>query len=71
VFPSQVLVVGDVFAEKPFQMAFIEGNDVFEQLPPATAHPTFGDAILPGTQKTLSNTVSLGLGCLRPNATSC
>ena len=31
-----------------FQMAFVEDNDAVEQLPPATAHPALGDAILPG-----------------------
>jgi len=65
------VVVGNVFSEQAFQVPFIERDDVIEQFSAAAAHPTFGDAILPGTQKTLSNTVSLGLGCLRPNATSC
>ena len=44
-----LLVVADVLREQPFQMAFIEGDDVVQQVASAAAHPALGDAILPGT----------------------
>ena len=43
------VVVGNVFSEQAFQVPFIERDDVIQQFSPAAAHPTLGDAILPGT----------------------
>jgi hypothetical protein len=42
------VVVEDVFGKYPLQMAFIDGNDVIQQVTAATADPAFRDAILPG-----------------------
>ena len=42
------VVIADVFREQPFQMAFIERDDVVQQVPAAASHPELGDAILPG-----------------------
>jgi hypothetical protein len=55
VFPSRfqdVCDLGDsrnVFTEQAFQMAFIEGDDVIQQVAAAAAYPALGDTILPGT----------------------
>ena len=49
------VVVADVFREQPFQMAFIERDDVVQQVPAAASHPAFGDAILPGAFKGSAN----------------
>jgi hypothetical protein len=42
------VVVGNVLAEQPFQMTFIDRDNVIEQVAAAAAHPTFGDTVLPG-----------------------
>ena len=42
------VVVADVLREHPFQMAFIECDDVVQQVPAAASHPALGEAILPG-----------------------
>jgi hypothetical protein len=41
------VVVGNLRAEQPLQLAFIDRDDVIQQVAPATADPAFGDAILP------------------------
>jgi hypothetical protein len=46
---SIFVVVGKVFTEQPFQMPFIERDDVIQQFSAAATHPTLRDAILPGT----------------------
>jgi hypothetical protein len=43
------VVVGNVLAQQPFQMTFIEGDDVIQEVTAAAAHPALRDAILPGT----------------------
>jgi len=44
-----VVIVIDVTREQPLQMRFADGNHVVQQLATATADPSFGDPILPGT----------------------
>ncbi len=42
-----LLIVGDVFADQPPQVAFVERNDMVEKFSATTSHPAFGDAVLP------------------------
>ena len=42
------LIVPHVIANKPAQMLFVQRDDVVQDLPSATSHPAFRDAILPG-----------------------
>ena len=46
-------MVGNVFTEQAFQVPFIERDDVIQQFSAAAAHPTLGDAILPGACENL------------------
>ena len=39
------VVVTDVFSEQPFQMTFIDRDDMVQQVPTATSHPALRDAI--------------------------
>lgn len=41
------VMVADVFREQPFKMAFVESDDVIQQVAAAAANPAFRDAILP------------------------
>lgn len=41
-----LMVVADVFRKQPPEMAFIEGNDVIQQVTPAAFHPTLRYTIL-------------------------
>jgi hypothetical protein len=41
------VVVADVLGEQPFQMTFIDCDDMVQQAPTATFHPALRDAILP------------------------
>ena len=41
------VVVADVLIEQPFQMTFIECDDVVQEVAAAAFHPALGDAILP------------------------
>ena len=41
------VVVADVLIEQPFQMAFMECDDVVQEVAAAAFHPALGDAILP------------------------
>ena len=43
------VVVGNVFGQQPFQVTFIEGNDVVQEVAAATAHPALRNTVLPGT----------------------
>lgn len=40
------VVVGDVFVHQAFQMSLAEDDHMVEQVPPAAADPTLGNAIL-------------------------
>ena len=42
-----LVVVADVFREQTFQMAFIHGNDVIQQISSAAFNPTLRYTILP------------------------
>ena len=42
------LVIADVFRKQPFQMAFIERDDMVQQVAAAASHPALRRAILPG-----------------------
>src|ERR1017187_400399 len=44
-----LVVVADVFREQPFQMAFVNCDDVIQQISSATLDPTLRHAVLPGT----------------------
>ena len=41
------MVVADVFREQPFQMVFIERDDMIQQVVAAASNPALGDPILP------------------------
>ena len=43
------VVVGNVLAEQTFEMAFVDGNNVIQQVTAAAAHPALRDPVLPGT----------------------
>jgi hypothetical protein len=45
------VVVGNVFGQQPFQVTFIEGNDVVQEVAAATAHPALRNTVLPGTSE--------------------
>ena len=53
------MVIADVLVHQAFQMAFIESDNVVEQIAAAVADPTLGDTVLPRTAET---------GSLGPNA---
>ena len=42
-----VVVVADVFSQQPFQMAFIERDDMVQQVPTAASNPALRQAVLP------------------------
>jgi hypothetical protein len=42
-----VVMISDVFANQPSEMAFIQSDDVVEKLSPAASDPPFGESILP------------------------
>ena len=46
-----LVVVRNVLAQQAFQMAFVEGNDVIQEVTAAAAHPALGDTVLPGTSE--------------------
>ena len=46
-----LVLVADVFREQPLQMAFIEYDDVVQEVAAAAFHPALGDAILPGASE--------------------
>ena len=48
---SVFLVIADVLRQQAFQMALVQGDDMVQQIAPATLHPAFGCAVLPGTFK--------------------
>ena len=43
-----LLMIGDVLANEPVQMGFIQRNDVIEKFRTAASDPSFGSPILPG-----------------------
>src|SRR5947209_17405092 len=43
-----LMVVGHVCSNQPVEMAFVQRDDVVEQLAPAAAHPALREAVLPG-----------------------
>ena len=45
------VVVADVLIEQPFQMAFMECDDVVQEVSAAAFHPALRDASLPGALK--------------------
>jgi hypothetical protein len=44
-----LVVITDVFREQPFQMAFIHGDNMVQQVSSATFDPTLRHTVLPGT----------------------
>lgn len=46
-----LVVIADEFSHEPFQVAFVEDDHMVEQVTPASADETFGDAVLPRTLK--------------------
>ena len=42
------VMVGNILAEQPLQVAFIDRNNVIQQVTAAAADPTLSDSILPG-----------------------
>jgi hypothetical protein len=49
------MVVADVIGKQALQVAFIEGNNVIEQVPPATLDPPLSNSVLPGTLERRAN----------------
>ena len=49
------MVVADVIGKQALQVAFIEGNNVTEQVPPATLDPPLSNSVLPGTLERRAN----------------
>ena len=39
------VVVGNVFGQQPFQVTFIEGNDVVQEVAAATAYPALRNTV--------------------------
>ncbi len=52
-----LIVVADVFREQAPEMAFIEGNDVIQQVTPAAFHPTLRYTILPRASQRSAHTL--------------
>lgn len=48
---SGFMIVTNIIREQLLQMAFIEGNDVIQQITPAAFHPSLSNIVLPGTFK--------------------
>jgi len=46
---SVLLVVADIFGEQQSQVALVEGDDVVQQIAPATLHPPLCSSVLPKT----------------------
>jgi hypothetical protein len=46
-----LVVIGNVLAEQAFQMTFIEGNDVIQQVSAAASYPALRNPVLPRTFK--------------------
>src|SRR6202790_2187710 len=44
-----LMVVANILREPPFQVAFVNCNDVIQKITPATPYPTLCDSILPRT----------------------
>jgi hypothetical protein len=44
-----LVVVANVLAEESFEVAFIQGNNMIQQISAAALHPALGGAILPRT----------------------
>jgi hypothetical protein len=44
---SVVVIIRDVFGQQSAKMAFVQGDDVVQQLPLATADPAFRHSVLP------------------------
>ena len=42
-----LVVVADILIEQPFQMTFVDCNDVIQQVSSTALHPTFRDTVLP------------------------
>ena len=42
------MVIANVVSKKSLQMAFVEGDDVVEQIAAAASYPALGDPVLPG-----------------------
>ena len=49
---SVFVVITDVVDHQPFEMPFVERDDVIKQVSAAVANPTFGESVLPRTAKT-------------------
>jgi len=43
------VVVGNVLGQQPFQVTFVERNDVIQEVAAAAAHPALRNTVLPGT----------------------
>jgi hypothetical protein len=44
-----LVVVANILREPAFQVAFVNCNDVIQEITPATSYPTLCDSILPRT----------------------
>src|SRR5258707_5542034 len=44
-----LVVVANILSEQAFQVAFVNCNDVIQEITPATPYPTLCDSILPRT----------------------
>ena len=48
-----IVIVTDVFTHRSVQMAFVEYDDIIEQISPAVSNPAFCYAVLPRLRKLL------------------
>jgi hypothetical protein len=48
---SVFVVVAHILGHQSFQMPLVQDDDVVQQFPPATSHPTFRHSVLPWTAK--------------------
>ena len=46
-----LMMVTNILGEQSLQMAFIQRNNVVQQISPTASHPTLRDAILPWTSE--------------------
>jgi len=46
-----LVVIAHILGKQPFQVPFVQNDDVVQQVLPATPHPTLGNSVLPRTAK--------------------
>jgi len=49
------MIIANIVRQQALEVAFIEGNNVIEQVPPATLDPALSNSVLPGTLERRAN----------------